>query len=410
MLNKFTAGRVFIEGRCAVVDSYYRPTRAEISLDALTDNIRSFRNRLPQPIRLMAVVKANAYGHGAVQVAREAAACGVDYLAVAFLDEAIELREAGIPTPILVLGYTGPEGVAAAARHRVTLTVYSEEVLQAISRNAAEGSPGNAPPIHIHIKVDTGMGRIGLPTEESAIRFVRQALAAPGVVVEGLFTHYARADERDKRAVREQYERFARLVARLGEEGIRLPCVHAGNSATGIDTPDYACNMVRLGISMYGLYPSAEVNRQQIRLRPVLTLKTAIVMCKQLPPGSGVSYGSIYRTEGQEMIATLPIGYADGFTRMLTGHAEALVRGRRVPVVGRICMDQCMINVTSVAGVSVGDEVILIGEQQGERIRADDLADRLGTINYEIPCMISRRVPRVYIRHGQVVECRNDLT
>jgi alanine racemase len=386
------------------MDSYFRPTRVEISLDALRANLEGFRRVLPDHVNMMVVVKADAYGHGAVEVSREALRCGATYIAVAFLDEGLELRQAGITAPILVLGYTPPEGLEWAWKHDITVNMYSHEVLDAFER-----MPLKDKPLSIHIKVDSGMNRLGLTSEQEAIEFIERAIRIPGLLVEGLFTHYACADETDKSFTLEQYHRFDRVVAYFRERGTEFAYIHASNSAAAIDCPDLTYNMVRLGISMYGLYPSEEVNHQVIELEPVLSIKTGVVMVKTLQPGSGVSYGTIYRTSGEETIATLPIGYADGFSRMLTGKAQALVRGARVPVVGRICMDQCMVDVTSVADVHNEEEVVILGKQGGERITAEEHAAWLGTVNYEITCMISHRVPRVYIRDGVVVSTVNPL-
>lgn len=379
---------------------YHRPTWAEISLGAVWHNVREFRRVLPPNIKLMAVVKANAYGHGAVEVSREAMRAGAEWLGVAFMDEALQLRRAGVEAPILVMGYTPPDAVRIARDFNVAIAVYSEEVLEAL---AAAGGDG-ARPIAVHIKLDTGMGRIGLVGEREAIAFIDRALAIPGVRVEGLFTHYACADETDKSYTYAQHRLFRRIVDHYRSRGVIFDCLHAGNSATGIDMPELTGNMLRLGISMYGFYPSEEVRRTRVQLQPVMSLKTRIVMVKTLPPGSGVSYGAVYRTRGDEVIATIPIGYADGYSRMLSGRAQALVRGVRVPVVGRICMDQCMLDVTGVPGAAVGDEVILFGGNGEPAISADELARQLGTIHYEITCMVSARVPRVYLREDGTVD------
>ncbi|OPH56724.1 alanine racemase [Paenibacillus ferrarius] len=385
------------------MDAFYRPTWVEISLDALRSNIEGFQKVLPTGMKQMAVVKADAYGHGAVEVSKEVIAAGVDYLGVAFFDEALELRNAGITAPILVLGYTPPEGVERARELDVTISVYSRDVLKELQAQQ------NQKKLKIHIKLDTGMGRLGLHTEEDAIPFIEEALTLPNVEVEGLFTHYANADEVDKTYTLEQYRRFERIVSYFTDNGVEFPFIHAGNSAAAIDLPGLTYSMVRLGISMYGLYPSEDVDQAKIALKPVLSLKTGIVHLKTLPPGSGVSYGTIYHTKGVEQIGTLPIGYADGLSRMLSGKAEVLVRGKRVPIVGRICMDQCMINVTDVPDVKALDEVVLIGEQEGEHITVEDLARQLGTINYEVICMISHRVARVYVRGGERVDALNPL-
>ncbi|MBP1965214.1 alanine racemase [Paenibacillus aceris] len=385
------------------MDAFYRPTWVEISLDALRSNIEGFQKILPAGMKQMAVVKADAYGHGAVEVSKEALAAGVDYLGVAFFDEALELRNAGITAPILVLGYTPPEGARRARELDVTIAVYSYDVLKELQDQQHEKK------LKIHIKLDTGMGRLGLHTEADAIPFIEQALTLPNVEVEGMFTHYANADEVDKSYTLEQYRRFERIVSYFTDKGVTFPYIHAGNSAAAIDLPGLTYSMVRLGISMYGLYPSEDVDQTKIELKPVLSLKTGIVHLKTLPPDSGISYGTIYHTKGEEQIGTLPIGYADGFSRMLSSKAEVLVRGKRVPVVGRICMDQCMINVSDVKDVQSLDEVVLIGEQDGERITAEDIARQLGTVNYEVICMISHRVARVYVRGGERVDAINPL-
>ncbi len=374
------------------MEPFHRPTWVEISLDAINHNIEQFRRVLPGDMRIMAIVKANAYGHGAIGVAQAAVEAGVDYLAVAFLDEAMQLRQAGVAAPILILGYTSPEELALVAELDVTITVYSDELLDAIAARSA------GRPVNIHIKLDTGMGRIGITGEEESIRFIDRALSTPGVVVEGLFTHYACADEADKRYTYEQHQRMERIVRHYAQQGIEFPYLHAGNSATGIDTPELSYNMLRLGISMYGLYPSEEVHRDRVQLKPVMAYKTKVVHVKTVPAGSAISYGAIYHTQSEERIATIPVGYADGYSRMLSGKAEALIRGVKVPVVGRICMDQCMINVTGIPDVQVGDEVVLYGEQGGNVITAEDVAEQLGTINYEITCMVNYRVPRVFVR------------
>ncbi|CAG7647715.1 Alanine racemase [Paenibacillus solanacearum] len=389
------------------MDSFYRPTRVEISLDALQHNLQQFRTVLPEHVKLMAVVKADAYGHGAVEVSREALRCGVEYIAVAFLDEGLELRRAGIQAPILVLGYTPPEGLETAWTHDITLNVYTHELLDAWQRIGR--AKHDERPLKVHIKIDSGMHRIGLTDVGEAIALIERARQLPGLCVEGLFTHYACADEADKSYTYEQYNKFAQVVEHFRREGVEFPYVHAGNSAAAIDLPDWTFNMVRIGISMYGMYPSEEVNKARIELLPVLSIKSSVVMVKQVPAGAGVSYGAIYRPAAEETIATLPIGYADGFSRMLTGKAEVLVGGRRVPVVGRICMDQCMLNVTGLADISIGEQVVILGSQGNECITAEDHAAWLGTINYEITCMISHRVPRVYIKDGRVCLTVNPL-
>ena len=391
------------------MDCYFRPTAAEISLDALDRNIEAFRGRLRPGTKLLASVKANAYGHGATEIARRAVAAGVDYLGVAFFDEALQLRNAGIAAPILVLGYTPPAGYSLARERGITLTFYRNEML-----DAAAALPASGPKLKIHVKIDSGMGRLGLLPGREAESFLERAFALPQIEVEGLYTHFARADEADKAYTEMQIERFSAVADYADRAGMAIAIVHSGNSAAGIDLPEHTGNMLRLGIGMYGLYPSGEVRTDEVPLEPVLSLKTAVVHVKELAAGEGVSYGTRYFTRGRETVGTLPIGYADGFSRMLSGKAEALVRGRRVPVLGTICMDQCMIRlddalVPGEPAIEPGEEVVLVGRQGGETITANEVADKLGTLNYELICMLAARVPRVYMSNGKVLTVVNPL-
>ncbi|NUU59376.1 alanine racemase [Paenibacillus agri] len=377
----------------------YRPTAAEINLDALRANYEAFRTALPAETKFMGCVKANAYGHGAVEITRELETLGADYVSVAFLDEALQLRQAGIKLPILVLGYTSPDGIAAAWENNITVTLFTKEVLEAIGQLPVD--PEHR--LKVHIKMDSGMGRLGLlPPDVPA--FIAEVQRVAQAELEGMFTHFAKADEEDKSYTMEQYRRFTDVAETLREQEIDIPIIHTGNSATAIDTPYLSTGMVRVGISLYGFYPSTEVNRQLIDLHPIMTLKTQVVYVKSLPPYWGISYGTRYVTDSEEVIATLPVGYADGYSRMLSGKAEVLIRGRRVPVVGTICMDQCMVSLKSFAEeaeqIKAGEEVVLIGRQAGVSITADELALHLGTIHYEVVCMLAHRVPRVYIREG----------
>lgn len=395
------------------MDVFYRPTWAEISLDALCYNLEAVRDIIPSDCLLMASVKANAYGHGAVEIAEAAERFGVDYLGVAFLDEALQLRRAGIQSPILVLGYVPAEALELARENNIAISLFREDV-----RLAAEQLPkaNDGRKLKAHIKMDSGMGRLGVLGHDECIAFIERALRTSGLEVEGLFTHYARADEENKAYTKLQYELFRKVVQSVKERGWSIPIIHAANSAAGIDTPEWAGGMVRLGISMYGLYPSEEVNKSKIVLKPVLSLKTQISWIKTAPPGWGISYGSLYVTKQDERIGTLPIGYADGFSRMLTGKAHGLVRGMKMPIRGTICMDQCMIALDSAlagaesAPIEAGEEVVLLGSQGNARISAEEVAEQLGTINYEVICMLASRVPRVYIENGRVVKTINQLT
>lgn len=408
------------------MNTFYRSTRVEVSFDALRHNVEEFRRALPRSMKLLACVKANAYGHGAVEMTQELERLGIDYVSVAFLDEAIQLRRAGITTPILVLGYTPPEGVAAAWANDITINVFSEEVLREIEALAsgpldfAGGSDyavyGEEPRrLKVHVKIDTGMGRLGLLPGEKAVRFIERINRLPQVNLEGMFTHCARADEADPEYTIEQHRKFRQMAEAVKERGIDIPILHTGNSAVSIERPEWSCDMVRIGVSLYGLYPSAEVNRERVALQPVLSLKSQLSYVKSLPPHSGISYGTMYFTEGEERIGTVPIGYADGYSRLLSGKAEMLIRGQRVPVVGTICMDQCMVRLDAVASdadespLAAGEEVVLIGRQGAERIGAEELASHLGTINYEVICALAHRIPRVYMRGGETVHVSNPL-
>ncbi|WP_217595362.1 alanine racemase [Cohnella sp. GbtcB17] len=392
------------------MEGYYRPTVAAISLDALRANVTAFKSRLSPGTRLLASVKANAYGHGAVWTARAAVEAGADYLGVAFLDEALQLRDAGIDTPVLVLGLTPSEAFPIARERGVAVTLYRDDQLDAIER-----MPVNGAKLKAHVKVDSGMGRLGVLPGPAAERFLERAFKLPQLAVEGLYTHYARADESDKSYTEMQAERFASVVDYVRRAELPIAIVHAGNTAAGIDLPPRVGGMLRLGIGMYGLYPSDEVRRDEIALAPVMSLRTRLAHVKTLEAGEGISYGTRYFTEKRESIGTLPIGYADGFSRMLSGKAEVLVRGRRHPVVGSICMDQCMVRLdegTSGAAEppwAPDEEVVLFGRQGDTVLPVEELADKLGTINYEVTCMIAARVPRVYVSGGKVVGVANPL-
>lgn len=386
----------------------YRPTVAEINLDDLRANYEAFRKVLPAETKFMGCVKGNAYGHGAVEVTRELERLGADYVSVAFLDEALELRQAGILIPILVLGYTSPEGIPVAWKNHVTVTLFTPEVLEAVRQLPVD--PEHR--LKVHIKIDSGMGRLGLLPAD-APDFIAEVHSVAQAELEGMFTHFAKADENNKSYTLMQYRRFMSVAETLRDKDIHIPIIHTGNSATAIDTPLLSSNMVRVGISLYGFYPSTEVNHERVALHPVMTLKTQAVYVKTLPPDWGISYGTRYFTDSEEIIATLPVGYADGYSRMLTGKAEVLIRGRRVPVVGTICMDQCMVTLKSFAEeaeqIKAGEEVVLIGRQGAVSITADELALHLGTIHYEVICMLAHRVPRVYVREGAAPNLVNPL-
>lgn len=374
-----------------------RPVRLEIDLDNLANNIKEIRRFVGEETLIMAIVKANAYGHGAVTCGKVFLENGADRLGVSVLSEGIELREAGITAPILLLNYTPPTQYRELLEYDLTPTIYKYEDAKFLSQEALKLNK-NA---KIHIKIDTGMHRIGLLPQE-AIGEIEKIVALPNIEVEGIYTHFSTADEEDKSQTKMQYNNFKWVLNKLEELGIQIPIKHVSNSATILDLPEYKLDMVRPGIILYGLYPSDFVNKDLLNLKPAMTFKTYISHIKTLEEGEGVSYGRKFITTRRSKIATLPLGYADGFSRLLSGRARVLVKGKRVPVVGNICMDQLMIDVTDVEDIDLDAEVILFGYGHNHP-RVEELAEELGTINYEILCMVSKRVPRIYLKGGRVV-------
>ena len=382
-----------------------RAAWAEVDLDALAHNMREIRRLARKDALVTAVIKADGYGHGATKIAQTLLDNGADRFAIAVLDEGIELRNAGFGVPILILGFTDKERAEEIVSFNLEQAVYSWELAEAISKAAVKQNKT----AKIHIKVDTGMGRIGLKPDKDSVQLIKKISKLPNIAIEGIFTHFAVADTLDKTYTEGQYERFTWICGELERENVKINVKHCGNSAAIIDLPNMHLNMVRAGIILYGLKPSDEVMLDKIELKQVMSLKVRITHVKEIEAGQSVSYGRRFIAEKKSKIASLPVGYADGYTRMLSGKAEALVKGRRVPVVGRICMDQCMIDVTGIEDVKVGDEVVLFGKQGEGFIHIDELAEKLDTINYEIVCMISRRVPRVYVRNGKIVDVLNYL-
>lgn len=358
----------------------------EIDLEAIRNNVH--RTRHNANTRVMAVVKADAYGHGVLPVARAVLQAGASWLAVARATEALELREAGITTPILILGYTPVGQIKGMIDHQISLTVWTSE--QADQINEIGTAAGAA--ARVHLKVDTGMGRLGI-CPEGAPALAARLGALPFIDFQGVFTHFARADESDPHTTDQQESRFRSVLTQLEEVNLRPPLVHAANSAAGLRRPSAYFDLIRLGIAMYGLAPSGQCPLPPT-FRPALRWVSVLSHVKVLPPGHGVSYGHIYKTSKRERIGTIPAGYADGYRRVEGAHV--LVRGQRVPVVGRVCMDQFMVSLDSVPEAQPGAEVVLLGEQGEATYSADDLAEVWGTINYEVVCAIGKRVPRVY--------------
>lgn len=376
-----------------------RPTWVEINLDNLAHNIREIRKITKKDTLITAVVKANAYGHGSIEAAKVFLENGADRLAVATLSEAIELRKAKIYAPILVLGYIPKSQYSLAIKWNISQTIYNYEsakILSNISQDLGEKSI-------IHIKIDTGMGRLGFLPKDDSVEDIVKISQLPNLEIEGIFSHFSKADERDKGYTIYQFESFMDMVKKLDNRGVYIPIKHISNSAAIIDLPQYHLDMIRPGIMLYGYYPSEEVDKDRIVLRPAMTLKTKVSNIKKVPKGSYISYGGLYVTEKESKIATIPIGYADGFSRLLTSKAEAFVKGHRVPVVGRICMDQCMLDVSNVEDVDIGDQIVLFGYEEGQPT-VEEIANKLNTNSYEVICMVGRRVPRVYIQDGQIIK------
>lgn len=376
---------------------FYRDTWVEIQLVAIERNIEAIRTVTPAGTDLMAVVKANGYGHGAFEVAQIAIQAGADALAVATLDEALSLRNKGIRAPLLVLGYCPPQYAPIAAQKQISLTVFQKQWLEEVDRILTI-------PLPVHVKCDTGMGRIGVRTDEELQELINIISASPKFHLEGIFTHFAKADTLDVTYFAEQLTRFKQLLANLRE---RPKWVHASNSAATLMHPDAAFNLVRVGIAMYGLTPSPEIApKLPVNLEPAFTLHSKLSHVKKVEKGAKISYGSTYVAEDEEWIGTIPIGYADGWLRALQGQ-EVLIDGMRVPIVGRVCMDQCMVRLPK--EMPVGTPVTLIGKQGHEEITVDEIAAKLETINYEVVCLISNRVPRVYKYGEEIVKVSNPL-
>ncbi len=375
-----------------------RKTCAEINLDNLRHNLSQFRKHVGDK-RIMAVVKADGYGHGAVEIAQEALNQGANCLAVAVMEEGIELRKADLAAPILILGYTPPDHMETCLKYGITPTIFTEESAQALS-NAAVRLGKRA---FFHIKVDTGMGRLGIMPQQ-VTDFVKLVDRFPALKLEGIFTHFSVADE-DHDYTNQQLKQFNQALTKLEKEGIHVPIKHAANSAGTIGFPESHLDMVRIGLSLYGLYPEPGMEKF-ISLKPVMSIKTRISHLKTVPAGTSIGYGRSYITDRETVVGTLPIGYADGYFRLLSNQGQVLLHGQRVPIIGSVCMDQCMIDVSKVPEATIGDDVMMMGEQGEERVTADEIADKVGTISHEVVCSADKRVPRIYLKNGRAVKTK----
>lgn len=377
----------------------YRRVYAKIDLDALEHNVSLIGSRLPDGVGLMPVIKADAYGHGAVEIARfleSRAAC----FGVADVDEAAELRRAGVTKPILILGYTSPSLYGEAVMMGVTLTMFSYSDARLLDKAAADSGKRTK----VHIAVDTGMSRIGFQVSEEDADEAARIFMLPNVTVEGMFSHFATADEADKSQAEAQREQFNRFAGMLRDRGFKPKLLHLDNSAGIIEMQDSFYGMVRAGIIMYGLYPSDEVVKEVFPLRPVMELITHISHIKTLPPDRGISYGRTYITDREIRVATIPVGYADGYPRALSGVGRVLIGGTSCPILGRVCMDQMMVDVSEVPNAKVGDTVVLVGSDGDLHISVEELAAPAASFNYEFVCGIGRRVPRAYFRDGKHIK------
>lgn len=370
-------------------------TWAEIDLDAISANFDAVRRKAG--VDVMAIIKADAYGHGAVAVARLLEdRCA--FFGVSSMLEALELRRAGLTKPILILGYTPVSAFPEAVRQGIRPAIFHREDAEALSR-AAQEARVTAP---FHFALDTGMSRIGFQVTEEDADLCAEIAALPGLRAEGLFSHFATADCADLTRARSQAERFDAFDAMLKRRGVNIPIRHLNNSA-GLMNFDRHYEMVRSGIITYGMYPSDEVSPELLPLRPALRWVSHVSHVKTLPAGREISYGGTYVTTRDTVVATIPVGYADGYRRSLSGSYHVLIRGQKAPILGRVCMDQMMVDVTEIPGVQVGDQVTLVGRDGGRCIPIEEIADRAGSFNYEFACGISRRVPRYYLRGGKVV-------
>ena len=387
------------------MNTYLRRTWAEVDADAVKHNFKAIRQAVDENADIMCVIKADGYGHGAVFLAEQYEKLGAARFAVSNIEEAMQLRENGITLPLLILGFTPAEMARELAENNISQAVFSEDYARELSECAVRDNVN----VKIHIKLDTGMSRIGFMYQNSgrdyhAIDEIRQVCSLPNLLHEGIFTHFALSDEGDEGAAptQHQLECFSDAVEKLKEKGVSFDVVHCSNSGAIIDYKKAHFDCVRAGIILYGLAPSTKL-AGKLDLRPVMQIKSVIAQIKTVEPGTAVSYGGTFVTDRPTVIATVPIGYADGYSRSLSNRAFMTVNGKKAPVIGRVCMDQVMIDITGIDGVKTGDEVTVIGDGSGNTLSFDDIAQMTGTINYEVVCLVGKRVPRVYLRHGKNV-------
>lgn len=382
---------------------FLRRTWAEINLDAISLNFKTLRQNINKGTKIMCIVKADGYGHGAEHVSTQLQQAGTDWFGVSNIEEALQLRKNSIEKPILILGYTPPEFAKLLRDYNLTQTVFSLEYAKQLSQSAQK----NEVSVDIHIKLDTGMGRIGIPVNNNIIETINTILSIcsmKGITAKGIYTHFARADEgkNDNQTTKNQFSLFTNTLEALQKAGVHFELRHCCNSAATLNYPEMHLDMVRPGIILYGLYPSS-LNCQSINLAPAMELKSVISMLKDIEPDCSIGYGHRFTARRKTKVATLPIGYADGYSRAMSSRASMLINGKKTPVIGTVSMDQCMIDVTDIDNIAPGMTVTVIGKDANEQITVDDISNIAGTINYETVCLIGKRVPRIYIKDGSVV-------
>lgn len=388
----------------------YQRVYAKVNLDAVRENMDNMKANIAPETKMIGVIKTDGYGHGAIPIARELEP--VDYMfgfAVATAEEAFILRRAGIRKPILILGFTFPYSYKQLIEQEIRITVFRRDTLSelsgAVKELAGEGKDVKA---KVHVKVDTGMSRIGVRPDEEGLSFVKEALLTEGIELEGIFTHFARADEMNKEAAYRQLTLFKDFISRIEKEtGYRVPVKHCSNSAGIIELPEANMDVVRAGITLYGLWPSEEVRKDIVALKPALSLYSHIVYVKEIEQGTAVSYGGTFTADKKMRIATIPVGYGDGYPRGLSGRGYVLIHGKKAPVLGRVCMDQFMVDVSHIGEAAEGDLVTMIGKDGNEEITMEQLGNLSGRFNYELACDLGKRIPRVYEKGGKVL-CTKD--
>lgn len=386
------------------LESYQR-VWAEVDLDAIWENMVHMKENIAENTKILAVIKTDGYGHGGVPIAKMLEQ--LDFMfgyAAATYEEAHVLREAGVKKPILILGYTFPYCYEELIREEIRPAVYRRDTVEELAAAAAKvGQKAK-----VHIKVDTGMGRIGITPDEEGLEFVRFLIEHPELEVEGIFTHFAKSDETDKTSANHQLELFQNFIDKIQTElGITIPVKHCSNSAAILEMPQANMDMVRAGITTYGLYPSEEVSKDIVPLRAAMSLYSHIVYCKTIHAGQSVSYGGLFTATKDTRVATIPVGYGDGYPRSLSGKGYVLIHGKKAPILGRVCMDQFMVDISEIPEAMESDKVTLLGMDGTERITAEELGELSGRFNYEFVCDLGKRIPRVYIQHGEITEVRD---